>query len=100
MSKQIQDAYIVAALRTPVARRNGAFRYVRPDDMLAKVLRDIVATVPNLDQNDIADVIAGCAMPEAEQGMNVASNRLMRATFMPCSASGMAQPAITSAMSF
>ncbi len=84
MSKQIQDAYIVAALRTPVARRNGAFRYVRPDDMLAKVLRDIVDTIPNLDQNDIADVIAGCAMPEAEQGMNVARISLLLAGLADC----------------
>ncbi|WP_273527470.1 hypothetical protein [Pseudomonas sp.] len=38
MSKQIQDAYIVAALRTPVARRNGAFRHVRPEELLAQVL--------------------------------------------------------------
>ena len=72
MSKQIQDAYIVAAVRTPVARRNGAFRHVRPDDMLAKVLRDVVAKVPGLDATEIGDVITGCAMPEAEQGMNVA----------------------------
>ena len=72
MSKQIQDAYIVAAVRTPVARRNGAFRHVRPDDMLAKVLRDVVAKVPKLDATEIGDVITGCAMPEAEQGMNVA----------------------------
>ena len=79
MSKQIQDAYIVAAVRTPVAKRNGAFRAVRPDDMLARVLRDIVATVPNLDQNEIGDVIAGCAMPEAEQGMNVARIGLLLA---------------------
>jgi acetyl-CoA acyltransferase len=79
MSKQIQDAYIVAAVRTPVARRNGAFRHVRPDDMLAKVLRDVVAKVPNLDANEIADVITGCAMPEAEQGMNVARIGLLLA---------------------
>ena len=79
MSKQIQDAYIVAALRTPVARRNGAFRHVRPDDMLAKVLREIVATVPNLDQTEIGDVITGCAMPEAEQGMNVSRIGLLLA---------------------
>ena len=72
MSKQIQDAYIVAAVRTPVARRNGAFRHVRPDDMLARVLRDVVAKVPGLDATEIGDVITGCAMPEAEQGMNVA----------------------------
>jgi acetyl-CoA acyltransferase len=79
MSKQIQDAYIVAAVRTPVARRNGAFRHVRPDDMLAKVLRDVVAKVPNLDPSEIGDVITGCAMPEAEQGMNVARIGLLLA---------------------
>ena len=79
MSKQIQDAYIVAAVRTPVARRNGAFRHVRPDDMLAKVLRDVVARVPGLDANEIGDVITGCAMPEAEQGMNVARIGLLLA---------------------
>ena len=79
MSKQIQDAYIVAAVRTPVARRNGAFRHVRPDDMLARVLRDVVAKVPNLDANEIGDVITGCAMPEAEQGMNVARIGLLLA---------------------
>ena len=79
MSKQIQDAYIVAAVRTPVARRNGAFRHVRPDDMLAKVLRDVVARVPGLDATEIGDVITGCAMPEAEQGMNVARIGLLLA---------------------
>ncbi|HRK10809.1 MAG TPA: acetyl-CoA C-acyltransferase [Thauera sp.] len=72
MSKQIQDAYVVAAVRTPVAKRNGAFRHVRPDDMLATVLRALVAKVPNLDASQIGDVVTGCAMPEAEQGMNVA----------------------------
>ncbi|MDD3674936.1 acetyl-CoA C-acyltransferase [Thauera propionica] len=79
MSKQIQDAYIVAAVRTPVAKRNGAFRNVRPDDMLAKVLREVVAKVPNLDGNEIGDVITGCAMPEAEQGMNVSRIGLLLA---------------------
>ena len=79
MSKQIQDAYIVAAVRTPVARRNGAFRHVRPDDMLATVLRELVARVPNLDAGEIGDVITGCAMPEAEQGMNVARIGLLLA---------------------
>jgi len=72
MSQQIQDAYIVAAVRTPVARRNGAFRHVRPDDLLVHVLRAVVAKVPGLDPAEIGDVITGCAMPEAEQGMNVA----------------------------
>ncbi|KAA3654085.1 MAG: acetyl-CoA C-acyltransferase [Proteobacteria bacterium] len=70
--KQIQEAYIVAATRTPVAKRNGMFRNVRPDDMLAHVLRGVVGKVPGLDASEIGDVIVGCAMPEAEQGMNVA----------------------------
>jgi acetyl-CoA acyltransferase len=73
MSKQIQDAYIVAAVRTPVGKApRGMFRHVRPDDMLAHVLKGALARVPGLDPHDIGDVIVGCAMPEAEQGMNVA----------------------------
>jgi acetyl-CoA acyltransferase len=73
MTKQIQDAYIVAAVRTPVGKApRGMFRHVRPDDMLAHVLKGAIAQVPGLDPHDIADVIVGCAMPEAEQGMNVA----------------------------
>jgi acetyl-CoA acyltransferase len=73
MTKQIQDAYIVAAVRTPVGKApRGMFRNVRPDDMLAHVLKGAIAQVPGLDPHDIADVIVGCAMPEAEQGMNVA----------------------------
>lgn len=70
--KQIQDAYIVAATRLPVAKRNGMFRNVRPDDMLAAVIKSVVAQVPDVDPALIGDVIVGCAMPEAEQGMNVA----------------------------
>src|SRR5688572_18127570 len=73
MAKQIQDAYIVAAVRTPVGKApRGMFRNVRPDDMLAHVLKGALAQVPGLDPHDIGDVIVGCAMPEAEQGMNVA----------------------------
>ncbi len=73
MSRQIQDAYIVAAVRTPVGKApRGMFRNVRPDDMLAHVLRGVMAQAPGLDAKEIADVIVGCAMPEAEQGMNVA----------------------------
>ena len=79
MSKQIQDAYIVAATRTPVAKRNGMFKSVRPDDMLAHVLAAVVAKVPGLDAREIGDVIVGCAMPEAEQGMNVARIGLLLA---------------------
>ena len=72
MSKQIQDAYIVAATRTPVAKRNGLFRHVRPDDMLAHAIRSVVAQVPGIDPARIGDAIVGCAIPEAEQGMNIA----------------------------
>ncbi|RIX43634.1 MAG: acetyl-CoA C-acyltransferase [Rhodocyclales bacterium GT-UBC] len=72
MSKQIQEAYIVAATRLPVAKRNGMYRNVRPDDMLAAVIKAVVAQVPGVDPALIGDVIVGCAMPEAEQGMNVA----------------------------
>ncbi|MBU1237253.1 MAG: acetyl-CoA C-acyltransferase [Gammaproteobacteria bacterium] len=79
MSKIIQDAYIVAATRTPVAKRKGAFANVRPDDMLAHVLKHAVAAVPGLDAKEIGDVIVGCAMPEAEQGMNVARIGLLLA---------------------
>lgn len=73
MSKQIQDAYIVAATRTPVGKApKGVFRNTRPDEMLAHVLRSVVAQAPGIDVNRIDDAIIGCAMPEGEQGMNVA----------------------------
>ncbi|MEN1957987.1 acetyl-CoA C-acyltransferase [Luteimonas changyuni] len=73
MTRQIQDAYIVAATRTPVGKApKGVFRNTRPDDMLAHVLRAVVAQVPGIDVNRIDDAIIGCAMPEGEQGMNVA----------------------------
>ena len=72
MSKQIQDAYIVAATRLPVAKRKGMFGHVRPDDMLAHAIRSVMAQAPGLDPALVEDVIVGCAMPEAEQGMNVA----------------------------
>jgi len=88
MSKQIQEAYIVAATRTPVAKRNGMFRSVRPDDMLAHVLRAVVNEVPELDESEIGDVITGCAMPEAEQGMNVARIGLLLAG-LPASVPGL-----------
>jgi len=73
MSKQIQDAYIVAATRTPIGRSHrGFFRHTRPDDLLATVLRSALAQVPGLDPAAIEDVICGCAIPEAQQGLNVA----------------------------
>ncbi len=73
MSKQIQEAYIVAATRTPVGKApKGVFRNTRPDDMLAHVLKAVIAQAPGIDVNRIDDAIIGCAMPEGEQGMNVA----------------------------
>ncbi|MCY7354349.1 MAG: acetyl-CoA C-acyltransferase [Lysobacter sp.] len=73
MTRQIQDAYIVAATRTPVGKApRGVFRNTRPDEMLAHVLRSVVAQVPGIDLDRIDDAIIGCAMPEGEQGMNVA----------------------------
>ncbi len=79
MTKQIQDAYIVAATRLPVGKKNGMFRTVRPDDMLAHAIRSVVAQAPGIDPARIGDVIVGCAMPEAEQGMNVARIGLLLA---------------------
>lgn len=73
MTRQIQDAYIVAATRTPVGKApKGVFRNTRPDDMLAHVLKAVVAQAPGIDLSRIDDAIIGCAMPEGEQGMNVA----------------------------
>lgn len=73
MSKQIQDAYIVSAVRTPVGKApRGMFRNTRPDDLLAHVLRAALTRAPGVDVQRIGDAVIGCAMPEAEQGMNVA----------------------------
>ena len=82
MTKQVQDAYIVAATRTPVGKApRGMFKNVRPDDMLAHVLKAALAQCPGIDTKAIDDVIVGCAMPEAEQGMNVARIALLLAGF-------------------
>ena len=73
MSKQLQDAYIVAASRTPIGKSHrGVFRNTRPDDLLVAAIRAAMAQVPGLDPKAIEDVICGCAMPEGEQGMNMA----------------------------
>ncbi|GAA0706992.1 acetyl-CoA C-acyltransferase [Dokdonella soli] len=73
MTKQTQDAYIVSAVRTPVGKApRGVFRNTRPDDLLAHVIRAAIAKAPGIDPARIGDAIIGCAMPEAEQGMNVA----------------------------
>ena len=73
MTKQLQDAYIVAATRTPIGRSHrGYFRNTRPDDLLATTLRAALAQVPTLDPAAIEDIVCGCAIPEAQQGLNVA----------------------------
>ena len=73
MSKQLQDAYVVAAIRTPIGKApRGVFRNVRPDDLLVHALQAALAQVPNLDPGTIEDAIVGCAFPEAEQGLNLA----------------------------
>ena len=80
MSKQIQDAYIVAASRTPIGRSGrGYFRNTRPDDLLVAALRAALAQVPNLDPKAIEDAIVGCAMPEGEQGLNFARTGVLLA---------------------
>jgi acetyl-CoA acyltransferase len=80
MNKQVQEAYIVAATRTPVGKApRGMFRNTRPDDLLAHVLKSVLAQAPSLDPASIGDVIVGCAMPEAEQGINVARIALLLA---------------------
>ncbi len=73
MAKQMQDAYIVAATRTPIGKSHrGFFRNTRPDDLLATTLKAALAQVPGLDPASIEDIICGCAIPEGAQGLNVA----------------------------
>jgi len=73
MSKQLQDAYIVAASRTPIGKApRGVFKNTRPDELLVHALKSAVAQVPGFDTKLIEDAIIGCAIPEAEQGLNVA----------------------------
>ena len=71
--KQVQDAYIVAATRTPIGRSGrGYFRNTRPDDLLVAAIRSAMKQVPTLDPRAIEDSIIGCSFPEGEQGMNMA----------------------------
>jgi acetyl-CoA acyltransferase len=76
----MHDAVIVSAVRTPVGKAPaGALRTVRPDDMAATVISEALRRVPALDPATVEDVILGCAMPEAEQGLNVARIASLRA---------------------
>src|SRR3954464_10614917 len=80
MSKQLQDAYIVAAARTPIGKApRGMFRNVRPDDLLVRAIQSALAQVPGLDPKLIEDAIVGCSFPEAEQGLNMARNAVLLA---------------------
>lgn len=89
MAKQLQEAYIVAATRTPVGKApRGALRHTRPDSLLAHVLRSVLMQAPQIDPKRIEDVIVGCAMPEYEQGMNVARIGLLLAG-LPNTVAGM-----------
>ena len=80
MSKQISDAYIVAATRTPIGKSHrGFFRNTRSDDLLVAALQGALKQVPNLDPKSIEDAIVGCAMPEGEQGLNFARTSVLLA---------------------
>jgi len=71
--KQVQEAYIVAATRSPIGKSGrGFFRNTRPDDLLVAVLKSALAQAPGLDPKAIEDIVCGCAMPEGQQGLNIA----------------------------
>src|SRR6187200_1712809 len=76
----MKDAFIVSAVRTPVGKApNGSLRNTRPDEMGALVIKEALARAQGVDPAEIDDVILGCAMPEAEQGLNVARIASLRA---------------------
>jgi acetyl-CoA acyltransferase len=82
MNGQVQDAYIVAAARSPVGKApRGVFRNARPDDLLGHALNAALMQVPSLERVAVDDIVVGCAIPEAEQGMNVARIGLLLAGF-------------------
>lgn len=78
----MSEAYLVSAVRTPVGRApRGTLRATRPDDLAALVLREALRRAGGITPDEIDDVLLGCAMPEAEQGMNVARMSVLRAQF-------------------
>src|SRR5471032_505099 len=80
MTKQLQDAYIVAATRTPIGKApRGMFKNVRPDDLLVRAIQSAIAQVPGLDPKLIEDAIIGCSFPEGAQGLNMARNAVLLA---------------------
>ncbi len=89
MREAVREAVIVSSVRTAVGKAfKGTLRSTRPDDLAAAAIRGALARVPSLDAKEIEDVILGCAMPEAEQGMNVARIASLRAG-LPVEASAM-----------
>ena len=89
MARQITQAYVVAATRVAVGKApRGVYRHTRPDDLLAHVLKRVLAQVPSIAPSRVEDVIIGCAMPEYEQGMNVARIGLLLAG-LPAGVAGM-----------
>ncbi|MGI9024645.1 MAG: acetyl-CoA C-acyltransferase [Burkholderiaceae bacterium] len=80
MSKQLQDAYVVAATRTPIGKApRGMFRNTRPDDLLIRAMQSALVQVPALDAKMIEDAIVGCSFPEGEQGLNMARMAVLMA---------------------
>src|SRR5919198_2828757 len=76
----MREVVLVSSVRTPVGKAfKGTLRATRPDDLAAVAIRGALDRVPQLDAREIEDVILGCAMPEAEQGMNVARIASLRA---------------------
>src|SRR5664279_3999963 len=76
----MREVIIASSVRTPVGRAyKGTLRATRPDELAAVAIKGALDRVPQLDPKEIEDVILGCAMPEAEQGMNVARNAALRA---------------------
>src|SRR6188768_1613778 len=76
------NVIIASAVRTPVGRAlKGTLRSTRPEDLAATAMRGALERVPGLQAEDVDDVILGCAMPEAEQGLNIARNALFLARF-------------------
>jgi acetyl-CoA acyltransferase len=89
MREAVREAVIVSSVRTAVGKAfKGTLRATRPDDLAAAAIREALSRVPSLDAKEIEDVILGCAMPEAEQGMNVARIASLRAG-LPVEASAM-----------
>ncbi len=85
----MNDVFVVAATRTPVGRANrGLLRHVRPDDLLIAALRALLKQTPTLDPQAVEDMIVGCAMPEGEQGLNIARSAALLAG-LPISTAGM-----------